>query len=189
MPKLWKSTIEEHRREVRDAILDATAALAAEHGVAGVTMSAVATGSGVGRATLYKYFPDVQAILVAWHERQVSTHVQHLVAIRDHGGTPLQRLERVLTAYAFMSRGHHGGDVAALLHQGAHVARAHRRLRDLVRDLLIEGAGDVRTDVAPAELAAFCLHALGAAAEARSKAAVERLVDVVLAGVRARTRR
>ena len=32
VPKLWTETIETHRREVRDAILDTTAALVAEHG-------------------------------------------------------------------------------------------------------------------------------------------------------------
>src|SRR5690606_24978374 len=39
VPKLWKDTIEEHRRSVRDATLDTTAALVAEHGLASVTMS------------------------------------------------------------------------------------------------------------------------------------------------------
>ncbi len=34
MPKLWNETIGAHRRAVRDATLDTTAALAAEHGLA-----------------------------------------------------------------------------------------------------------------------------------------------------------
>ena len=54
MPKLWTETIEEHRREVREAILDAAWALAAEHGPLSVTMSQVAQAAGIGRATLYK---------------------------------------------------------------------------------------------------------------------------------------
>ena len=72
MPKLWNETIEAHRREVRDAILDTTAALVAEHGLRSVTMSQIAEKTGIGRATLYKYFPDVEAILPAWHERQIT---------------------------------------------------------------------------------------------------------------------
>jgi AcrR family transcriptional regulator len=56
MPKLWNETIEAHRREVRDAILDNTAALVAEHGLLSVTMSQIAEETGIGRATLYKYF-------------------------------------------------------------------------------------------------------------------------------------
>ncbi len=54
---------------MQDAALDATAALVAERGLRSVTMSQIAAQSGIGRATLYKYFPDVEAILLAWHER------------------------------------------------------------------------------------------------------------------------
>jgi len=72
---LWDDTIESHRRAVRDTTLDAAAALVAEHGLASVTMSEIAERTGIGRATLYRYFPDVEAILLAWHERQVSSHL------------------------------------------------------------------------------------------------------------------
>jgi hypothetical protein len=66
------------------------------------------------------------------------------------------------------------------------MSHGRRALNDLVRDLLRDAAdaGRVRDDVPPAELAAFCLHALGAAADAPSRAAVRRLVDLTLAAVR-----
>lgn len=56
----------------------------------------------------------------------------------------------------------------------------------MIRELLVEGVqtGDVRDDVAPDELAGYCAHALSAAAELPSKAAVRRLVVVTLAGLR-----
>jgi AcrR family transcriptional regulator len=185
VPKLWNETIEDHRRAVREATLDTTAALVAEHGLRSVTMSRVAEESGIGRATLYKYFPDVEAILVAWHERQIARHLEHLAQLRDRSAQPRQRLETVLEAYAGIQREHHGSELAALLHGGKHVARAQQQLRDLIRDLLIESAvnGDIRDDVAPDELAAYCLHALTAAGGLRSKAAVRRLVTVTLAGL------
>jgi AcrR family transcriptional regulator len=41
-----------------------------------------AEASGIGRATLYKYFPDVESILRAWHERQVGAHLHQLHAAR-----------------------------------------------------------------------------------------------------------
>jgi AcrR family transcriptional regulator len=186
MPKLWDETIEAHRLAVRDATLDATAALVAEHGLASVTMSRIAKKTGIGRATLYKYFPDVQAILMAWHGRQVTEHLEHLAAVRDQAGNATQRLETVLEAFALISHERHATELAALLHRGEHVARAHQPLRDLIRDLLIEGAaiGHLRDDVAPDELASYCLHALTAASNLRSKAAVRRLVAVTLAGLR-----
>jgi AcrR family transcriptional regulator len=185
VPRLWDETIEAHRRAVRDATLDTTAALVAEHGLAAVTMSQIAAETGIGRATLYKYFPDVEAILVAWHERQIAEHLEQLAAVRDRAGHAGQRLKAVLEAYALIAYEHHGSELAALLHRGAHVARAEQQLRDFVRDLLSEGtaSGEVRDDVAPEELASYCLHAVAAARSLPSKAAVQRLVTVILAGL------
>ncbi len=188
MPKLWNDTIEAHRHAVRQATLDTTAALVAERGLLSVTMSQIAEGTGIGRATLYKYFPDVEAILFAWHERQVAGHLEHLAKARDRAGDPGKRLEAVLEAYALLSHEHHGSELAALLHRGQHVARAQQHLSELLQDLLTEGAetGALRDDVAPEELASYCLYALAAASSLPSKAAVRRLVTVTLAGLAVR---
>jgi AcrR family transcriptional regulator len=189
VPRLWNDTIEEHRRAVRDATLDTTAALVAEHGLASVTMSQIAEETGIGRATLYKYFPDVEAILAAWHDRQVTGHLQQLAEAREQVGDPRERLAAVLEAYALIHyelRVAHGTEIAALLHRGEHVVRARQHLRDFIRDLLSVAAqtGDVRDDIAADELATYCLHSLTAAGALPSKAAVRRLVAVTLAGLR-----
>jgi AcrR family transcriptional regulator len=190
VPKLWSQTIEAHRREVREAILDTTAALVAEHGLLSVTMSRIAGETGIGRATLYKYFPDVETILAAWHERQVGSHLAQLVEIRERGGDPAQRLAAVLEAYALLShvsREHHDRELVALLHrEGRHLHSALRQVHQLIRDLLAEAvtSGDVRGDIPPAELADYCLHALGAAGGLRSATAVRRLVTVTMSGLR-----
>lgn len=213
VPKLWASTIETHRREVRTAIVETAAALVAEHGLTSVTMSQIAEQAGIGRATLYKYFPDVEAILVAWHEQHVDRHIEHLIEVRDRSDDPDERVAAVLEAYALMTyerahghadgehaahahqgardrraHEHPGGEIAALVHRREHVARAEGRLNELVRDLLREAvkAGTVRRDVAPDELARYCLHALAAAAGLRSKPAVRRLVTITLSALRAR---
>ncbi len=192
MPKLWNETIEAHRRDVRNATLDATAALVAKHGLHAVTMSQIAEDTGIGRATLYKYFSDVDSILVACHDRQVTDHLKHLVEVRSQTGDAREQLEAVLEAYALISYEvasyeHHGPELTALLHRGRHVTRAHQQLSDLLRDIMTEATktGDVRDDVAPNELASYCLHALTAASSLRSKAAVRRLVAVTLAGLSA----
>ncbi len=191
MPRLWNETIEAHRREVRDAILDTTAALVAEHGLRSVTMSQIAEETGIGRATLYKYFAGVEAILFAWHERQITGHLAYLAEVRDRAGDAGERLEAVLEAYALISHethGHHDTELVAFLHRDEQVAGAQQQLREMIRDLLTEGAetGEFRDDVAPDELASYCLHALAAARGSGSKAAVRRLVVVTLAGLRAR---
>ena len=80
----------------------------------------------------------------------------------------------------------HGTDLPALLHGGGHIGRAHQQLTRLLEDLLGQAArsGDVRDDIPPAELAAYCLHALAAAGTLRTAAAVRRLVTVTVAGLR-----
>jgi AcrR family transcriptional regulator len=186
VPKLWSETIEEHRRAIHDATLDTTAALVREHGLAAVTMSQIAAATGIGRATLYKYFPDVEAILIAWHERHIALHLRLLAEARD-AAPAAGRIEAVLTAFTLIQHQHHDTELpVALLHRGEHVARARRQLQDLVADLLAEGAeaGSVRSDIAPDELAGYCLHALTAAGNLPSEAAVRRLLVVTMAGLR-----
>ncbi len=144
MPRLWTDTIEEHRRAVQDAAVDATAALVGEHGLASVTMSRIAAETGIGRATLYL--------------------IQH----QHHN---------------------HGTELAALLHRGEYVTRAQHQLHAFISDLLAQDArsGEIRDDVAPGELASYCLHALTAASSLPTEAAARRLVSVTLAGLRRRT--
>jgi AcrR family transcriptional regulator len=190
VPRLWNATIEAHRREVRDAIVDTTAALVAEHGLLSVTMSQIAEAVGIGRATLYKYFSDVETILLAWHERQIARHLDHLADVRDETAEAGERLEAVLEAYALIlyeSRGHHDTELAGLLHRDEQVAQAHQKLHAMIRDLLAEAKerGHIRIDIAPDELANYCLYSLAAASSLSSTVAVRRLVTITLDGLRA----
>lgn len=194
VPKLWRDTVEAHRRDVRDAILDTTWALVSEQGLLSVTMSQIAAATGVGRATLYKYFPNVEAILAAFHDRQIADHLVHLRQLADRPGEPAARLTAALHVYAQIChhRERHGSaELAALLHRGERVAAAQQQLHDVFRRLLAEAAasGDVRDDVPPEELAAYCLHALAAAGSLPSEDEARRLVEVTLDGLRGRVRR
>ena len=177
-----------HRRAVRDAALDATATLVHERGPSGVTMSQIAEATGIARATLYRYFPDVDAVLVAWHERQITRHLQELVEISRRTEGAEHRLTAVLEAYARLSSHAQGPAGSAVLHRGGHVQHARHRLRDFLRDLITDAAaaGEVRDDVSGEELATYCLHALGAASEMTGRDGVRRLVDVTVAGLRPR---
>lgn len=186
VPRLWNETIKEHRRAVHDAVLDTTASLVSEHGLAAVTMSQIAQMTGIGRATLYKYFPDVETIMIAWHERQVSAHLHQLTEAKDRTDDPAERLRAVLRTYAVLSTAHRGHELAGLLHRGEHIGRAQEHLHAFVAGLVADAVavGEVRDDVAPDELATYCLHALGAAGRLSSTEAVDRLLDVTLAGLR-----
>lgn len=189
MPRLWSQTIEAHRDEVRQAILDATASLVAEQGMRAVTMSSIAEAAGIGRATLYKYFPHVESILATWHRRQIAAHLARLAEARDAAAGPADQLRAVVSTYAFIcheSRGPHDPELAALMHRDDQVAEAETDLSRLLCDVLARAVttGAVRADVPADELARYCLHALTAASSLPSRAAVSRLVATVLAGLR-----
>jgi AcrR family transcriptional regulator len=183
VPRLWSDTIEEHRRDVRDAVLDATASLLAQHGPTGVTMSQVAADAGIGRATLYKYFGDVDAVIAAWHDRQIREHLDQVVAAGSGPGSAAARLRAALEQFAGIFAEHHGSELAAAVHhQRPHAHGPHAELAAFVAVLISDAAqaNEVRTDIAPRELAAYCVHALQASEVMPSKAAVRRLVDITL---------
>ncbi|MGH3383525.1 MAG: TetR/AcrR family transcriptional regulator [Nocardioidaceae bacterium] len=188
MPKLWEESIDSHRRAVRDAITEAAWHLAEEHGPLALTMSQVAKAAGIGRATLYKYFTDVESILVAHHARHVEGHLQTLDDLRRDSEPVSSRLVAVVRAYAsicFHRQQHVSTDVRALVHRGPEVADAEDRLRRVFAELIEEAAEDglVRTDVSVDELAWYCLYALPAAGQAADPDQVGRLVRVVLDGL------
>lgn len=160
-------------------------------------MSEIAEKTGIGRATLYKYYPDVESILAAWHQRQIGQHLRQLTEVRDQTQGPAERLEAVLVAFAHIQRervGHHdsqphGPELAALLHTDDQVAQAQHQLHTLIAELITDAAtaGAVRDDLSSEELAGFCIHALEAAGHALSEEAVSRLVMLTLAGMRPAT--
>ena len=187
MPKLWTETVATHRQEVREAILDATGSLVQSRGLLAVSMSEIAEATGIGRATLYKYFPDVETILSAWHQRHVEAHLAELRRIQQRTADPVARLQAVLRQYSDIcrQRRRHGDDeLTAVLHRSAEVRKLQRQLLDLISGLVAEAAeaGAVRQDVPVAELASYCVHALAAAGNS-STTAVDRLLDVVWTGI------
>ena len=191
MPKLWAETIETHRQEVREAILEAAVALVSEQGLLTLTMSQIAEETGIGRATLYKYFPDVETILRTWHEGQITRHLEQLRAASDGINDPFDRLSTMLNEYALIaheSRDHRDTELAALLH-GHHASHGHaemelrRMLRGLLRDA--SAAGAIRNDLSPDELGEYCIHALSASNVLPTKPAVRRLVAITIDGLRA----
>ncbi|MET3901339.1 AcrR family transcriptional regulator [Devosia sp. UYZn731] len=185
MPKLWNTTIDTHRQAVRDAVLDAIGTLVEQKGIGGVTMSDVALGAGISRATLYKYFADVDTALLAWHERQVEQHLTHLEAARASAPDALAGLLAVLTAYTRLQRGSHEAGVPSFLHQRSNMAPAHHRLLHLVRDCIADAAaaGGLRTDYSATELTQYCLGTLSGAGLPASSSGRERYLELVLDGL------
>lgn len=189
MPKLWSKTIEEHRHEVREAIMNTAWLLATTRGPLSVTMSQIANESGIGRATLYKYFPDVETILRAKHEQHVFDHLRCLNEASQGDDGAKAKLESVSLLYAQMChrrRLHGTVELSVLLHKPQDMSGAESAVLTLFEELLVEAAasGDVRDDTPPSELTAYVVHALGAANRLPTDAAVRRLVGLTLAALR-----
>ncbi|MFH8251530.1 TetR/AcrR family transcriptional regulator [Microbacterium sp. B2969] len=183
MPKLWSDTIADHRSAVLDAILDATAEVVHRNGVTGLTMTALAEKSGVGRATLYRYVPDVAAALVAWQQREISRHLQRLHAISSQSSDEV-RLENVLVAYARIRSHRHGDDGS--LHGTGQLAMAENEVRELLRDIIADDVRDgrARADLSPEELAAYAVGSVSAAGSISTPSAAPRLAALVLESIR-----
>jgi AcrR family transcriptional regulator len=187
VPKLWTATVETHRHEVRDAILAAAGDVVRRRGLLALTMSEIAAAAGVGRATLYKYFADVEEILDAWHHQQVTTHLAELTELSERPGNAADRLRSVLRAYGQIAqhRRHGGEQLAAALHRDGRLGDAEQKLHDLVAGLIGAAAaedGVVRSDVPADELAAYCIGALSAVGPT-GPAGVDRLLAVTWSGL------
>lgn len=187
MPRIWAETIDTHRRQVHDAILEATAELIAEHGPMSIAMSAIAERAGIGRATLYKYFPDVESILLAWHARDFGDQHARLRALVDAETTTLGDVAEFVCAQRQEHAHHRGaGLVDKLAHTlaGAHRDMGHaieREILDALTQLLsrLGERGEVRRDREPEFLARWLLHAAHAPADLDDASVTGMLLDAL----------
>ncbi|UVC06848.1 TetR/AcrR family transcriptional regulator [Rhizobium sp. TH2] len=165
MPKTWGETLEGHREAVRQAVMEAALALASERGFQKVSMSDVAARAAITRATLYKYFSDVDSIFEEWHRSTVHSHLAQFAEIADGVGDPGEKLSEILEAYAMTVFRHHGTRFASMLHRQDHARKAEASLVALIEKLVLAGArsGVFRKDIPPDELARFCHSSLSSA--------------------------
>ena len=94
--------------EKREALLDAGAALAEEHGLAGVSVNMVVARAGVAKGTFYVHFKDRAAFVDAMHARfhaRVQAAVDQAVAGLPPGA---RRLSRASEAYLDVSLANRG---------------------------------------------------------------------------------
>lgn len=60
---LWRSAMSEHRLRAAERIALVAVGIIDRDGIAGLSMSRLADAAGISRQTLYKYYPDVDAVL------------------------------------------------------------------------------------------------------------------------------
>ncbi|WP_199701662.1 TetR/AcrR family transcriptional regulator [Jiangella rhizosphaerae] len=139
------------RDHIAAGILDTAAAVLAERGES-VSMADIAQAAGVGRATLYRYFPTREALLLGL-TRAAFEELSGRIAAAELDAVPLREgLARA--ARAFIAA---GSRYAAVVHVGKTYvedpAEFDRAVAEPVRALIRRGVADrdLRADV-PAEV-------------------------------------
>ena len=90
-----------------DRILHAAIELMAERGIAGITMSAVASAANVARQTLYNHYPDVESVVFAATNAHQRESIEHLTQVLSTIDSPSSRIEHLVRhAAALAAHGH-----------------------------------------------------------------------------------
>ena len=143
------------------AILDAAARVLSERG-SSANMADVAAAAGVGRATLYRYFPDREALLDALASHAIADSAARLADAGLERAPVAEAIERIVRAVTAV------GDRYAVL-SGEHVEadpnEVERLLAAPVRAVLTRGveSGLLRQDLPPDVLFELFRGILGAA--------------------------
>ena len=182
----WEQARLNHRAQQGEAIAGAALSLLLEHGASGLTMAAIAESADISRQTLYRYYPDVDAVLVgvatliAAHDDQLEIEVQRQ-------SDPSEQLD-VLVRIVAGSGEHHNRESTALLATLPPKARAiltqhEDRVTHVLVNVLQTGIseGAFRTDLDPAVDAPLILGLANAASDPagpdRAIILVHRMVD------------
>jgi TetR/AcrR family transcriptional regulator, mexCD-oprJ operon repressor len=138
------------QQRVAAAILDGAARILAVHGEQ-ASMNDVAAAAGVARATVYRYFPNRQALLDELARAAVSEAGEGLASARIDEVPPEEGVARAVRALVDV------GDSFVLLARErvrSEPERFERRVTQPLRELFERGqaAGDIRSDIASARL-------------------------------------
>jgi TetR/AcrR family transcriptional regulator, mexCD-oprJ operon repressor len=138
------------QERVAAAILDGAARILVVHGEQ-ASMNDVAAAAGVARATVYRYFPNRQALLDELARAAVSEADEGLASARIDEVSPQEGVARAVRALVDV------GDSFVLLARErvrSDPERFERRVIQPLRQLFERGqaAGDIRPDIASARL-------------------------------------
>ncbi len=178
-----------------DAVRNRDAVLAAATRVFAVadaepSIRAIAREAGVGIATLYRHFPTREALVDAVYQDQV----QRLTAGADEllaDLAPATALRRWMDLFGDWLATKHGmTDTLMAMIDAGDITLAHTRdeLLAAITTILVAGgaAGDIRADTSAEDVAAGLLGIFTVAGRPAQHAQAERLLDLLLDGLRPR---
>jgi AcrR family transcriptional regulator len=154
MPRITGATIAEHVAAQEAAVVDAAKRLFAERGVAAVSLGDIAAEVGLGRTSLYRYFPTKAHILQRWFDLEMQPLLERSQQVAEGSGSPAQRLTAWLDVQLdFLTEESHAmlTEASALPEMlpdevREHFAQQHRALYATLADVLRSG-GARTTDV------------------------------------------
>jgi AcrR family transcriptional regulator len=133
-----------HTSKVRTQLLTAWGEVLAEYGYDAATVGDVATRAGMARSSVYRYFPDKEALFFAYVEDRVAAFVEALRIEVDTEGDAASRLRRLVVGE--LQRFGDSADVSlsdvpeTLSREGRErLLACFAPLRDLARDVLEQG--------------------------------------------------
>ncbi|WP_433758595.1 TetR/AcrR family transcriptional regulator [Nocardia sp. CA-135398] len=178
-------------RNNRDQIIAATLVTFREQGV-DVPMKEIADRAGVGVGTLYRHFPDRDALIAETAQSYLAELAQLAATALAEEGAAWPALSRFLHECAQRRVGALASAIEPNLHAEI---QADPRLHE-VRGRIVESvsrmtmqaqeAGVMRADIEPGEVAALMTLQIYARTGESYADAVRRVVDLVLDGLRAR---
>jgi AcrR family transcriptional regulator len=169
----------------RARLIEAAKRIYAADGSAGP--EAVAQEAGVGVGTLYRHFPDREALAMAVYEDELELVAASAAQLlTDH--PPRDALRRWMDRFAerLADKRAMGDAMRAIVDAGAVTADATRaRLAEAVQEILDAGAatGDLRPGVRADDLVAVLVGICLATAAPAQQDQAARMMDLVLAGV------
>ncbi len=138
-----KQPKQQRSRALVDTLLEATARVLTEKGLADTTTNEIAEVAGVSVGSLYQYFPSKEALVAALIERKVELDVQHLHALAERlQGAPFEELIAGAVRLVLDTHRRDRGLMRALLQlvpqveRFAHVRQAAAQGREVLRAVL-----------------------------------------------------
>lgn len=135
MPRITGPSIAEHVAAQEAAVLASARRLFTEHGVAAVSLGDIAADVGLGRTSIYRYFPTKAHILQRWFDEEMDPLVARSQAVVDDAA-PAAALRAWLDLQLdFMADPAHAALMAASASSGElpddvvrHIGARHREL-------------------------------------------------------------
>jgi len=147
MPRVTGGSIDAHRRLTRQRIFEAFADLLERDGYDAITLAEVAATAGMSRTTMYNYFPDKDALVVAFAAEEAGRDVADLSEALAEVENPVDQLRLYVAErirYAATHRLPPGRSLRLALSGAAYqrILEHVSVLEEILRDILERGAAE-----------------------------------------------